>query len=63
MTSPRLQGKNAIITGAGSGIGAQIALAFAKEGARVCVADVNAYSADAVAQEIRSVGGTAIGIR
>ncbi|MGC9370978.1 MAG: SDR family NAD(P)-dependent oxidoreductase, partial [Paracoccaceae bacterium] len=52
----RLEGKTAIVTGAGSGFGAGIARKFATEGARVMVADINAAAAEAVAHEI---GGTA----
>lgn len=52
----RLQGKTAIITGAGSGFGAGIARKFAAEGAKVWVVDINADAASAVADE---VGGTA----
>ncbi|WP_347310858.1 SDR family oxidoreductase [Defluviimonas sp. SAOS-178_SWC] len=52
----RLEGKTAIVTGAGSGFGAGIARKFAAEGARVIVADLNADAAGAVARE---VGGTA----
>ena len=52
----RLEGKTAIVTGAGSGFGAGIARKFAAEGARVMVADINAPAAEAVAHEI---GGTA----
>ena len=46
----RLQGKTAIITGAARGIGAAIADGYAREGARVCVADLNFAEADAVAE-------------
>ncbi|MFN4099723.1 MAG: SDR family oxidoreductase [Pararhodobacter sp.] len=52
----RLQGKIAIVTGAGSGFGAGIARKFAAEGAKVIVADIDGASAAAVAAEI---GGTA----
>ncbi len=52
----RLEGKTAIVTGAGSGFGAGIARKFAAEGARVMVADLNTEAAEAVAAEI---GGTA----
>ena len=45
----RLQGKTAVITGGARGIGAAIAEGYAKEGARVCVADLNFADADALA--------------
>jgi len=48
----RLSGRTAIVTGAGSGFGAGIARAFAAEGARVMVADINAAAARSVAAEI-----------
>lgn len=48
----RLQGKTAIVTGAGSGFGAGIARRFAAEGARVMVADINADAAARIATEI-----------
>lgn len=48
----RLEGKTAIVTGAGSGFGAGIARRFAAEGARVLVADINLAAAEAVAGEI-----------
>ena len=47
-----LDGKVAIITGAGSGIGRALSLSFAAEGASVAVADIDAATADAVAKEI-----------
>ncbi len=53
----RLGGRTAIVTGGGSGFGAGIARAFAAEGARVMVADIDAAAARAVAAEI---GGTAV---
>ena len=58
----RLKDKSAIITGAASGIGKDIALVFAQEGAKVAIADLNKEAADATANEIRSGGGTAIGV-
>jgi NAD(P)-dependent dehydrogenase (short-subunit alcohol dehydrogenase family) len=48
----RLQGKRAIVTGAGAGIGRAIALRLAGEGARVALADVDGGPADKVASEI-----------
>lgn len=51
----RLEGKTAIVTGAGSGFGAGIARRFAAEGARVIVADINEAAAQAVAAEIGGI--------
>jgi 3-oxoacyl-[acyl-carrier protein] reductase len=51
----RLDGKTAIVTGAGSGFGAGIARKFAAEGARVCVVDLNEDTARAVAREIGGI--------
>ncbi len=48
----RLQGKTAIVTGGARGIGAAVAEGYAKEGARVCVADLSFGEADALAQKI-----------
>lgn len=58
----KLTNKVALVTGAASGIGRGIALAFAQEGAKVAVADLNKEGADAVAQEIIAAGGQAMGI-
>jgi 3-hydroxybutyrate dehydrogenase len=48
----RLKDKVAIVTGAASGIGKEIARAYAREGARVVIADLNQTAADAVAAEL-----------
>jgi NAD(P)-dependent dehydrogenase (short-subunit alcohol dehydrogenase family) len=48
----RLQGKAALVTGAGAGIGRAIALRFAAEGAKVMCSDINEATAQAVAAEI-----------
>src|ERR1700756_5465320 len=50
----KFDGKRVIVTGAGAGIGRAIALAFANQGARVAVGDLNLESAQAVAGEIGS---------
>lgn len=56
----RLANRVAIVTGAGSGFGEAIAKLFAKEGAKVCVADLNGEAAERVAGEI---GSDAIAVR
>ena len=48
----RLQGKTAIVTGAGSGFGAGIAQKFAAEGATVMVADINMDAAQSIAEPL-----------
>jgi 3-hydroxybutyrate dehydrogenase len=58
----RLKDKSAIVTGAASGIGKEIALVYAREGAKVAIADLNKDAAEATANEIRASGGQAIGI-
>jgi 3-hydroxybutyrate dehydrogenase len=58
----RLEGKVAIITGAASGIGKDIAIVFAREGAKVAIADLNQKAADATAREIDASGKRVIGV-
>jgi 3-hydroxybutyrate dehydrogenase len=57
-----LTGKTAIVTGAASGIGKEIALEFAKAGAAVAIADLNLDGANAVADQIKKAGGKAMGV-
>ena len=58
----RLEGKVAFVTGAASGIGKEIALEFAREGAAIAIADLNKQAADAAAAEIKKAGSKAIGV-
>ncbi len=51
------------MTGAGRGIGAGIARAFAKEGAKLSVCDLDSEPAETVAEEIRSAGGDALAVQ
>jgi 3-hydroxybutyrate dehydrogenase len=58
----RLRDKVAVVTGAASGIGKEIALTYAREGATIAIFDLNQQGADAAAEEIRGNGGQAIGV-
>ncbi|KAA2267013.1 SDR family oxidoreductase [Solihabitans fulvus] len=58
----RLLGKVALVTGAASGIGRATATAYAAEGARVVLADLNTERAEQVAETIRADGGHAVAI-
>jgi len=57
--SGRLEGKVALITGAGSGIGRETSLLFAAEGASVLAVDVNDAAAEETAEKVRAAGGGA----
>ena len=61
-TLQKLAGKSAIVTGAASGIGREIARIYAREGALVAIADLNADAARATADEIRAAGGQAMSV-
>src|ERR1039457_6692679 len=62
INSFRVDGKVAVITGAGSGIGRSSALALAGAGATVVCADIHGDTAGATAEEITAHGGTAEGV-
>ena len=59
----RLEGKVALITGAGSGIGQATAVLFAREGAKVAAVDLREDAAKATAEQIEKSGGQALPIR
>jgi NAD(P)-dependent dehydrogenase (short-subunit alcohol dehydrogenase family) len=61
-TTMRLDGKYAVVTGGGRGIGFAIAKALAREGAGVAIADINADTANAAAAAIGERGGRAVPI-
>jgi 3-hydroxybutyrate dehydrogenase len=58
----RLRDKVAVVTGAASGIGKEIARTFAHEGAKVIIADLNQRGADAAAKELDATGKRAVGV-
>lgn len=58
----KLTGKSALVTGAASGIGKEIARAYAREGARVAIADLDLEAARATAEQLRAGGAQALGI-
>jgi 3-hydroxybutyrate dehydrogenase len=57
-----MKDKVAIVTGAASGIGLEIARAYAREGAKIAIADLKQDAAEAAANEIKSAGGQAIAV-
>lgn len=63
MNEGRVAGKAAIVTGAASGIGEATAQVLAREGAAVCVADVNVDGGQQVVDKIKASGGEAIFVR
>ncbi len=58
----QLKDKVAFITGSASGIGKEIAIVFAQEGAKIVIADLNKEAADATAAELQKTGAQAIGV-
>ena len=58
----RLEDRIALITGGGSGIGRACALRFAREGAKVCVADLDGTAAKETARQVESAGGAAVSL-
>ena len=58
-----LEGKSAVVMGAGSGVGRASALRFAEEGAKVVVADIDLEGAKETVRQIEAAGGTAIADR
>ena len=59
----RFQGRVAVVTGAGNGIGREYAAAFAREGASVAIADIDEAAAMKAAAEIEGTGARAIAVR
>ena len=57
-----MNGKNVVITGAAGGLGRATAVALAKAGAGVAVLDINEAGAQAVVDDIKQIGGDAIGV-
>lgn len=60
---PRLEGKVALITGAGNGMGREASLLFAKEGARIVVADFAEEGGNATVEAVKAAGGDAVFVK
>ena len=58
----KMKDKVAIVTGSAAGIGKEIAITYAREGAKGVIADMNKEAAEATAQELRSNGGQAMSV-
>jgi NAD(P)-dependent dehydrogenase (short-subunit alcohol dehydrogenase family) len=58
-----MDGKVAIVTGGGSGLGESVGRALAKRGVKVVLSDINTKGADRVAKEIADAGGTATAVQ
>lgn len=58
-----LDGRVALVSGGGSGIGAASSLALARDGARVAVTDINLETAEEVAAQINAEGGSAVAVQ
>lgn len=59
----KLKGKIALVTGAGSGLGKGIALAFIREGAKVAVNDISQDGIEETLQEMTKLGGEGLGVK
>ena len=60
--SNKLQDRIAFVTGAASGIGKEIAAVYAREGAKVVIADMNIAAAQAAAEELKATGASAMAV-
>ena len=55
-----IEGKTVLVLGAGGGLGSEIAVNFAREGAKIALADINREALDATLEKVRQQGGEAI---